>query len=875
MPWLLRLLARLTHRFPVLVLLGCAALTAICVVAIRRHLTLDTNVTALFPRQSEIHQITREALRDFGSFDFMLAVVEARGDKGKEFLLENAPEIAHDLLDRRYLFSVDYRLDPNAASLMEGSGPASDIYIVNLLTDTDWDQIHELFSPESTQKNLVRLSHRLIHPIGAGERKRLLQDPVGLNHIIRKRLTFATGPAKLNLRDGYFLSEDGRMLLMILHPVSPPPRGSRTEFSLSSSNDVVFAQRLSDFLEETRDGLMKRNPAWKDSLRLSFLGPHIEAVRNTRIVRHDFYATLITSFVAVVALFYLTFRRFEVLYFTGIPLACGIVWTLGLTAATIQHLTIITASMGAVLVGLGVDYGILLYNRLLEEVHRGRDVGEAIEIILLRTGRGIITGGLTTAAGFLGLTLTTFKGFQELGLIAATGLVCCLASMLLMTPSLIAIRLKSRSESIRRRPLLTLGLPQLAAMVLTRPKTTLAAGILVTAYFGIAASRVTFDADISGLQQPSRSYLRLQERIDDHFQTPSNQIVAIVQGESLENALLQNDLLYRNIQSWNDLERQKILAVDSLRTFLPAAETQRLAQDRLLGFRRGWSGIRKRMLDQAREQGLAPAALEPFFVRMEGLFKTAERHPTLRFENLPSPFLQTIVQRYVAKTPDGQYRIMTQIYPPKGQWRDEIPDRFLERLRMGEPDGEPKTINVQVTGIVVHASRLKKTALRDLAYTCLFVVTAVFLILLIHFRRVGISLLALLPVGLSLLWTLGLWHLLRFEINFLNIVVIPIILGMGVHSGLHLLERYREMGYRRLSLVIETTGRGLLLTGLTTMLGFGSLALADYRGLQEMGLLTLLGGGTNLIAALVFLPATIRLIERGLSFEDWNPQDLG
>jgi len=444
-----------------------------------------------------------------------------------------------------------------------------------------------------------------------------------------------------------------------------------------------------------------------------------------------------------------------------------------------------------------------------------------------------------------------------------------------MMPSMMVLRLRRRATSIRRRPLLTLGLPQLAAMVLTRPKTTLAAGILLTAYFGIAASRVSFDDEISGLQQRSRSYLRLQERIDEHFQTPSNQIIAIVQGDSLEQALRHNDILYRNIQSWNERAKEKILSFDSLRTLLPSEETQRQSQSRLLGFRREWDEIRARMVEQARAAGLAPQALDLFFDRMQDLFRTAERHPILHFETLPSFFLQTIVQGNVAKTDDGHYRILTQIFPPKGQWTDQIPQAFLDSLRLGNPDGDPASIDVQVTGFVVHSSRLKRVALRDLAWTCLFVVAAVFLILIIHFRRIGASLLSLVPVAVSVIWTLGIWHLLDLEINFLNIVVIPIILGIGVHSGLHLVERYREMGYRRLNLVIETTGRGLLLTALTTMLGFGSLALADYRGLQQMGLLTLLGMGTNIIAALVFLPATIRLVERGLDFEDWNPQDLG
>ncbi len=871
----LRFLARVTHRFPVLVLLVCTAFLVVALVAAKRHLRLDTNVAALLPQQLDIQQVTREALRDFGTFDFMLAVLEARDGQGAQFLTQIAPEIARELNDARFFYSVDYRLDPNASRLVEATGPVPDIYVVDLLTGEDWDKIRKLFTPEATTKALVRLATRLRLPTSPADLESLLTDPVGLGQVIRDRLTYSSGPAKLNLREGFFLSDDGKMLLMILRPASPTRLGERGDATIASSANLAFAERLTSYLDAVKQGLYNRHPEWHDTLRLSFVGPHIEAVRNTRIVRHDFYATLITSFIAVVALSYLVFRRVQVLYFTGIPLAFGIVWTLGLTAATLKHLTLITAALGAVLVGLGVDYGILLYNRFLEEVHRGRSVGEAIEAIITRTGRGIITGAFTTAAGFLGLTLTTFRGFQELGLVAAIGIVCCLAAMLLMMPSLMTLRLRKTEKRIRRRPLLTLGLPQLGSMVLFRPRTTLVVGVLLTAYFGWLATTVQFDDDISGLQQPSGSYLRLQERIDKQFGIPANQIVAIVEGDTLEQALFRNDLLYRNLQSWNERAEQKIHSFDSLRTFLPSERTQRQAQQRILNFRNEWSQIRQRMEQQAFELGLSEESLEPFFARMEQLFDTAQRHPVLKFESLISPFFQNIVQRYVAKTNEGTYRILTRIYPPKGQWEYEIPELFLQSLRLGEPDTDSLALDVQVTGVVVHASRLKRTVLRDLAFTCLFVVAIVFLILLIHFRSVGDCLLSLVPVLIMLIWTLGLWNLLGLKMNFLNIVVIPMILGIGVHSGLHLLERYREMGYRRLNLVIETTGRGLLLTALTTMLGFGSLALADYRGLQEMGLLTLLGVGTNLLAALVFLPATIRLVERGLTFEDWNPQDLG
>lgn len=845
-----------TRRFPALVLLGCLVLFGIALTATVRRLQLITDIQALLPRESEIARVTREALRDFGSFDFMFTVVEAREGAGPDDLLNAASEIAHALDDRRFFSSVEYRLDRRAMQLIEGGGLVeADELIVNLLTEADWDAIEQRLEPGATARALQQVRDRLREPLSSGEQEKLLEDPLGLTDIIRRRLTFTSGPAKLHVREGYFLSADGRMLLMILRPVRP-------------SSDLGFAQSLSGFLGATQDGLMERHPEWRKLLRMNFVGSHVETVQNTRMVQHDFMGTLIASFLGILALFYLTFRRLEVLVYIGIPLVFGIVWTLGLTAGLLGRLTIVTAALGGVLVGLGVDYGILLYNRFLEEVRRGREIREAADLILHRAGPGIIVGGFTTMIGFLGMTLVSFRGFQELGLVASMGILCCLTASLLMVPSMMVLFMARRAESIRHRPLLTLGLPQIADMVLSRPRTTLVAGVLLTVYFGWQAAEARFDDDISGLQQPSRRYLELQKRLEERFETPSKQIVAIVEGATLEEALHYNDQLYLNLQSWQQRATEKILAFDSLRTYLPSEKTQRYAQDRMIRLGTDWEQRKAALLEQAAEVGLAPESLAPFFHRVERWIETARRRPYLRFGNLPGDFFETVVQRYVYKSPSGQFRILTQIYPPQGQWRLEIPEAFLDTLQLGIP-------KIEVTGVVLLASRLKGIVLHDLAWTCLFVVGAVLLILMLHFRGPGDCFLALLPVGVSLIWTLGIWRLMGLDLNFLNILVLPMILGVGVHSGLHLLERYREMGKRRMNLVMETTGRAVLLTALTTMLGFGSLALAQSRGLQEMGLLTLFGVGTNLAAVLIFLPATVRIIERRLTFEDWNPQDLG
>ncbi len=130
----------------------------------------------------------------------------------------------------------------------------------------------------------------------------------------------------------------------------------------------------------------------------------------------------------------------------------------------------------------------------------------------------------------------------------------------------------------------------------------------------------------------------------------------------------------------------------------------------------------------------------------------------------------------------------------------------------------------------------------------------IFVLLLIDFRRTGHTLLAMTPVLLGTLWMLGLMRVMGLDFNFANLVAVPIVLGVGIDGGVHVVHRFRLEGPAGLETVVAHTGRAVLIASLTTMVGFGSLALASHRGMASLGLLLLTGVGTSLLATLVFLP---------------------
>jgi predicted RND superfamily exporter protein len=141
-----------------------------------------------------------------------------------------------------------------------------------------------------------------------------------------------------------------------------------------------------------------------------------------------------------------------------------------------------------------------------------------------------------------------------------------------------------------------------------------------------------------------------------------------------------------------------------------------------------------------------------------------------------------------------------------------------------------------------------------------YALAAIALLVLVHFRSLWCVVLALVPVGIGSLWLGGLMGYLGIPLNPANIMTLPLLIGIGVTNGIHVLNRVAEE--QTPSILSRSTGKAVLISGLTTIAGFGSLALGQHRGLQSLGYLMATGLATCMIAGLTLLPALLNLMMR-------------
>ncbi|MDK2972054.1 MAG: uncharacterized protein PWP23_1809 [Candidatus Sumerlaeota bacterium] len=861
---------------PVLCLAVAAVMTLVSIWAIQTRLAIEMDVSELLPEDSEAAKNHRAALNDFGhNFDFMLVVVEA--PPGHEDELKKTADMLADYLDDpRFIRDITKGITPESLDL---GTPAGKSRVISLLTRADWEVIEQCLSEENIQRQLSDLRSKLnaVPSLNEQQRERLLQDPLNIYRVLAERVKIKSGPLKLrsNLRDQYFMSQDGEMLLLLAWPVEP-------------ATDLRFAQNLKTFLEETKRGFFLRNPEFGEpddpdtqTVAISFFGAHWETIADTELVKEDFFRTSIASFIAVISLFFFAFRRPEALLFVAIPLVIGVVWTLGLTSLFVGRLTQVTIVFSAILIGLGIDFSVHLYNRYLEEVRLGRENREALRQAVVETGPGIIAGALTTAIAFFGMMMTSFVGFRELGLVAGLGVLCCLGAVLMVLPPMLVFFGRGPVGEFTRRPMSAFGLRRFHFTISHYPRATLLTGLVVCGYLGSQGCNVVFEDDFRTLKQPSEDYVALRDRIVDHFQVPSNQIVVIVEAQSRQEALEANDLLFRNIYA-AELSGYDLVAVDSLRYYVPSAESQKSQLDRMA--RLNVRDIRSQLVRIGGEYNIAPWVFDEFIgtlqtyqdaavqaLASDGVPIDLDRHDP----NVPDADtrkLNRIAKSYIYQPSETECRIVTKIYPPTDSdinWQSEIPPAFLDSIGSGM---EPPPI---VTGSVVIQEELRRIIIRDLAKTVLLVLLAVFVYLIIYFENLWRAMLAVFPVVMALMAMLGVVYLLGMELHYLNIISLPMIIGIGVDSGIHLLQRYYEDDKRDMMLTITRTGRAVIITALTTMFGFGSLALANFRGIRELGLFSIIGVSFTLFASLLLLPALLRLTEKKGFVPAGATEDIG
>jgi uncharacterized protein len=669
---------------------------------------------------------------------------------------------------------------------------------------------------------------------------------------------------------GYFLSDDQRLLFILAEPET-------TNRSFSGNREAIEGVRA------TVASLRQEFPA----VEVGVTGK--PALSNDEMVAafRDSQRATYLAFGLTLALLLLAFLRVGKPLLMLIVLALSLCWSIGLATLVVGHLSLFSVMFISIVIGIGIDYGIYYLFRYEEELFLGRNVREAIEITAARSGPGMLLGAVTAAATFYVLMLTDFRGLQELGFIAGSALLLSWVAMMFVFPAVLML--------VDRRHLDRVGVSVPRAIRLERvhvpfvdwitkhPKTVLATATFLAVISVVAFFSVSFDYNLLNLQADGTESVTWEKKI---LATSGRSGFAALSSANTLDELRHKQAAFRALSTVSEVDSALLLIPDNqpekqkiIRDLAPIVAPVRVSRPQPVDIDRLVSALEtlKRRFDIA--SGEAPAgdtqrrlvALSDDIGQLVIRLRQTDRavsEPTLAFlqrqvyRDFVTSFqrlqanlnprtvgLADVPPEIKSKFISDKGRFLLQIHPAVNIWDRDGSTRFVRDVRSVDPD-------VTGTPVITHeAIRLMERAYKQ---GTVYAIILVSLLTYIMLRRVRETLLALSPLALGMIWTAGLMWIFDLKLNLGNVFGIPLILGAAAEFGLNIVMRYMEGRDQAGPLIARSTIMAVLVNGLSTMVGFGSLMLAAHRGIYGLGLLLTLGSFAALIASLIVLPVLLR-----------------
>lgn len=617
---------------------------------------------------------------------------------------------------------------------------------------------------------------------------------------------------------------------------------------------------------------------------------HDEMVSSER----DSHRSAVLSLLLVAILFSLTFRQVARPLTAIFCLALAVGWTVGFTTLAIGHLNLLTISFATILIGLGIDFGIHLLFRYEEEFQRTGRTDTALDEALLATGSDIVVGALSTATAFWAVGLTEFKGVSEIGIIAGSGVMFCLLSTLIVLPALIAWL--DRKRVFEPGDAIPLGsrivLSRLEAFLLTKSRWVLVGSVLFLVFAWSSVTKVGFDYNLLRLQDPTlesvQTELTLIEKggntvlfsvaVADDVPTARAKKAQFEALSTVSRVDVISDLFpertQRKVASLRELEG----LVGDLRVEPKSPEQSKMSGRKLQKMGHGFESLNQ-LFESERPTLLRHA--DPAVRAQTQEFENQKEQLFSKLENLgPGPIedslgafqaaffedLSRMINFLQAQDPDFQFgledlpenlkirsigqtgKLVLRIYPKENIWEREALQAFVDEVRATDSE------SIGAPVMILHHTSILKGAFET---SGVYAMIAVTILLLLYFRSLVWTLLALFPLALGVFFMLFVMGRTGVHFNPANFMGLPLLMGIGLDFGIHVLHRVKEEG--RANMFDHSTGPATAVSGLTTICGFGTLALGGHQGVASLGLILAAGVSGILLAALIVLPAVLQV----------------
>jgi predicted RND superfamily exporter protein len=632
--------------------------------------------------------------------------------------------------------------------------------------------------------------------------------------------------------DEYNIDPAREMILIVIQANGIP---NDLDFSKKLLSDVssVFEQynkrniRGAKLKEKYRDGL-----ASEATITYGITGEYKITYDDSTHMKNALKPTSIVAFTGILLYLIILLRRPMQIILLMTTLVMSIVITFGFTSITLGELNTITSILGGILMGFGIDFGIHFIYRFRDEYsHRG-DIYESLRQTILHTGLSSLISAGTSSASLFVLVLTDFKGFSHFGLIAGAGILIIAIMMYTFLP--VAILLLNRYWPNFTESLVVNYKEIDDADYLKKPypfaSRMLAASLILTIGLAYFATRIEFDYDSRTSVTGDTQALMLQDEIEKRFGRKG--LPSVVYTDTLE----ETEKLYDELS--NKDKYSYVQQVVSIFSLAPPMEQQLKTRE---------------ILDQIQERLVEiPADL------MTG--ENREIFDNVKKSLVTQPFTlkdvpEDLLKQFRPVPESGEKGYFTLIIPKGSVTDSKLTVEFTKQVGTITMGGK----NYYATGHMILMANLAMIVIRDGKIFPALAAGLILIILLISYRDPRALVFAMAPLLGGMVWMLGLMYLFNWKINYVNIVVFPVVFGYGISIGIFIFNRYLES--HSVMFALRHTGAAVAGSCITTVIGWASLFFSGHKGLTSMGSLAVFGISAALLVALTVMPSLMQYTE--------------
>jgi hypothetical protein len=829
----MRWLGRLVIGHPGLVA-GTALLLTLFLFANIHNLRTGTELTDLFGSRDPQWQAASQIGKELGYGDQLFVVVQAPEDEG------DSSEAMEAMADR-----LTTEMSSSGLFKQERSGLQEE-ELLNLARLYSWhfpsyalpgqtDALEQRLNPRQIHQNVRRAATELITPFSTLGADYFVADPLGLMSVTAGNGESFSQFSKFDLSWGSgnrFYSRDHKALLIIAEP-------------RESAVDYKSAERIMQWTHAHIQSAEADPELRSSGVRAIPAGAYVYAEQDHKFVERNIRRVSLVSIVASLLLCLLVYPSVPLLLLSLLPTSLGILWTTGIASFYPGEVNLISLSFIAILAGLGDDQVVHFFNRSPQEWASGGSFNTAMMRTYETTGASIVICILTAASATAALATSSFKALAEFGFILTVGMFMMMLHTLLTVPALMQLwnryirPFSPQGITFRFLPAVARGSLNFVGRH-ARAVVAVAAGLFLLSLSLLPGIKMGGSFDAMG--DANSPAVVAQNLLSAKFGIEGSPTLLLIAGDQ-QKVLRRAEYLTAGLESYR--QRGSVKSIFSPTQLLPSVQTQKQRAAALTHV--DMDATVRALEDSLRENGLRT---EPYLPYIEQLRRLGDHAEPLTLESA-TPYLPAgLLDNSLRKTGDGSYVAAIAFYATDPNAQEAIPSAVLDSWR--------KQYGPFVEFSFEKIDRdLQSQVLRDSRRALLWTVMAIMSIVYLTFRNWRITLLVLMPIVFAIVVTFGLLRLMGHPFSFMSVTAIPLIIGIGIDNGIHLVRRYLESASNSILDVAKASGAALIQSNLTTIIGFGALLTATFPPLAEMGLVTSVGVALTLVGGLWIIPAAI------------------